>query len=233
MDMQQAMSGVTQMLEKKVDQELEKMDSEIKALENMDDDDFEALRQKRMEALKKTQEQKQTWMANGHGSYEEIPTEKDFFEATKKSKNVICHFYIDSSFRCKILDKHLQILANKHIEARFIKINAEKAPFLTQRLKIKMMPTICLVRDAKTVDYIVGFTDLGNKDDFSTEVLEWRIATQKLINYSGDLTTPPEDGKKEKPRGKSALTMFGRAADQKTIRGGGMGADDSDDDDDW
>ena len=39
-----------------------------------------------------------------------------------------------------------------------------------------MLPTIALVKDAKTKDYIVGFADLGNNDEFPTDLLEWRIA---------------------------------------------------------
>ena len=53
------MEGVTKMIEKKVDEELERVDAEVKALETMDDDDLEVLRQKRRDALKKAQEQKQ------------------------------------------------------------------------------------------------------------------------------------------------------------------------------
>lgn len=44
------------------------------------------------------------------------------------------------------------------------------------RLKIRVIPTIGLVTENKTKDFIVGFTELGNRDDFSTEMLEWRIA---------------------------------------------------------
>lgn len=62
----------------------------------------------------------------------------------------------------------MKILAAKHIETKFCKVNAEKCPFLTQRLKIRVLPTLILVKDQKTKDYIVGFTDLGNCDDFST-----------------------------------------------------------------
>jgi hypothetical protein len=40
--------------------------------------------------------------------------------------------------RCKILDKHLAVLAKKHMETKFCKINAEKTPFLCDRLKIKV-----------------------------------------------------------------------------------------------
>lgn len=71
-----------------------------------------------------------------------------------------------------------------YIETRFCKVNAEKCPFLTQRLRIKVIPSIALVKDSKTKDYIVGFTDLGNCDDFSTELLEWRIAQSEAIDYN-------------------------------------------------
>ena len=95
-----------------------------------------------------------------------------------------CFFYRDSTPRCRIVDMHLKVLATKHLEARFCKVNAERCPFLTERLRIKVIPSIALIKDSKTKDYIVGFTDLGNCDDFSTEMLEWRIAQSGAIEYS-------------------------------------------------
>lgn len=199
------------------------VDEEIQKLDRMDDDDLESMRRKRMATMKKMQDQKREWMTLGHGKYEEVPEEKDFFNIGKKSKNVICHFYRDGTFRCKILDKHLALLAPKHIEARFVKINADKCPFLTQRLRIKFIPTIMIVKDEKTVDYIVGFEDLGNTDEFSTEMLEWRIARSDVINYSGDLLTPPGASNQKK------VSILGKK--EKTIKG--SRDDDSSDEDDW
>lgn len=72
-------------------------------------------------------------------------------------------------------------MAKKHLETKFIKLNVEKAPFLTERLRIKVIPTLALVKDGKTKDYVVGFTDLGNTDDFSTEMLEWRLGCSDII----------------------------------------------------
>lgn len=91
--------------------------------------------------------------------------------------------FLLSSIRCKILDKHLAILAKKHVETKFIKVNVEKAPFLTERLRIKIIPTLALLVDGKSKDYVVGFTDLGNTDEFSTEMLEWRLGCAGVINY--------------------------------------------------
>ena len=69
--------------------------------------------------------------------------------------------------------------------------------------------------------YIVGFTELGNCDDFSTEMLEWRLGCSEIINYKGDLAAPPDNAKAA-----SSSTSFMQNK-QKTIRGQG---DDSDSD---
>lgn len=206
----------------------DQLDAEIDRLENMGDDELEVLRQKRLAGMKKQAAKKQEWLANGHGQYEEIPEEKEFFNVTKKSENVVVHFYKDDSFRCKILDKHLAALAPKHVETKFCKINAVKCPFLTDRLKIRVIPTMAVIKDGKTLDYIVGFTDLGNTDEFSTEMLEWRLGATGIINYSGDLMTPPDaaGGSKKK------LNILGKSKN-KSIRGSNVAGEDSSDNDDW
>ncbi|XP_017118599.1 thioredoxin domain-containing protein 9 [Drosophila elegans] len=194
----------------------QQLDQQLDRLDNLDSDDLKALREQRLREMKDLNNKKQEWLRNGHGTYTELADEKEFFEMSKKSPNIVCHFYRDSTERCKIVDMHLKILAAKHVEAKFCKVNAEKTPFLTQRLRIKVIPTIALVKDSKTKDFIVGFTDLGNCDDFATEMLEWRIAHSGAIDYKGDLMQPPDV--KRKP-------FINRP--HKTIRGG-YDSDDSD-----
>ena len=197
------------------------VDAELERLDNLDDNDLEVIRKRRIEAMKNTQVQRVEWEKNGHGTYSELKDERDFFDQCKKSKHVVCHFYRDSTFRCKIVDMHLEKLARQHMECRFLKINAEKSQFLTERLKIKTIPTIALIRDSKTIDYIVGFTDLGNTDDFDTEMLEWRIARADVIEYNGDLLNPPQNTAKKHINTKTKPIIRGKQ--------------DSDDDDnnDW
>lgn len=55
----------------------------------------------------------------------------------------------------QVMDKHLSILAKQHIETRFVKINAEKSPFLAEKLKIIVLPTLALIKNAKVDDYVV------------------------------------------------------------------------------
>lgn len=174
------------------------LDNELNALDSMTSNELQVLRNNRLQEMKNLAKKKQEWLANGHGEYDELSGEKEFFEISKKSANIIAHFYRDSTERCKIVDHHLKILAKSHLEAKFCKVNAENSPFLTQRLRIKVIPTIAIIKDSKTKDYIVGFTDLGNRDDFSTEMLEWRIAQSGAIEYNGDLLVPPEQARKQK-----------------------------------
>ena len=135
----------------------------------------------------------------------------------------MCHFYRDATLRCKIVDKHLEILAKKHLETKFVKLSVDRAPFITERLHIKTLPTLVLMIDNIVKDKIIGFTDLGNHDEFTTEVLEWRLGCGGVIDYKGDLTSPPDEQSKKK-----SINIFGKKP--KTIRNG-MGADDDDDDD--
>lgn len=201
----------------------EKVDEQLNKLDRMDDDEMDKLKERRLEALKKAQKQKQDWLSKGHGEYREIPSEKDFFGEVKESKNVVCHFYRDSTFRCKIVDKHLAILAKKHVETKFIKLNVEKAPFLSERLHIKVIPTMALLIDGITKDFIVGFGDLGNTDEFSTEMLEWRLGCTDVINYSGNRMEPPSMTKRPG-------TKFTKV-EKKTIRGKGYDSDSDSEDD--
>ena len=198
------------------------IDSEIQRLDNLDDDDMEAIRRRRLQQLKKQAGKRDEWILQGHGKYDELADEKEFFEEVKKHERVVCHFYRDSTMRCKIVDKHLQIIAPKHLETKFFKIDAEKALFLCQRLRIKVLPSIALIIDGKTKDFIVGFDDLGGVDDFPTEMLQWRLGVSEAIDYKG-----------ERPvlKGETGGGIFNFAKKKgKTVRGGD---DDDDSDDDY
>jgi len=218
----------------------QQLDSELDKLDKLDEDDIEQIRRKRILEMQKFQKEKEVWRANSHGQYTELTAssegggEKVFFECCKKSKRVVIHFYKQSTERCKIFDKHLAILATKHLECRFVKMDVEKAPFLTRRLTIRVIPTLCVVIDEKTKDYVVGFDDLGGRDDYSTEMLEWRLGQSGVIDYHGDLMTPPDDPRAKGATGGSVKSILGvySSKGKSSIRNG-KGDDNSDSDNDW
>ncbi len=152
--------------EEKLDAELERLD------ERPDEDDIERLRRERLEKLRKVASEKQKWLAQGHGEYRDCPDQRQFFEELKKETRAVVHFYRPSNRRCDIVDAHLRTLAAKHVETKFMRVDAERSPFVAERLRIWALPTIVLVKEGKTDHSIIGFDELGGRDDFTTETLE-------------------------------------------------------------
>ncbi|XP_063719134.1 thioredoxin domain-containing protein 9-like [Symsagittifera roscoffensis] len=198
----------------------QKIDDEIKRLEEMDDEGLEQIRQKRLAGMKKEQDAKFHFMRMGHGTYREH-TEHEFLKGEgSKSDNVVIHFYRPTTERCQIVDRYLHQLAPKYYATRFCRIDAEKAKFLCDRLKITVIPSIaCFVKKLHK-DTIVGFDDLGGRDDFPIEVLEWRLGLSKVINYTGDCQGPIQ---------KSGYSGIFMPVKKGGIRGGGGDSDDDDD----
>jgi len=189
--LEQQLLSVAKAVEDKIDAEMKQLDD----IEN-DEDELERIRAKRMKELKNAQDKRAVWLRNGHGALNEINSDKDFFEEAKGSKKLVVHFYRNTTLRCKILDEHLKVLAKQHLETKFLKLDVDKCDWIVQRLNIRIIPTMAIVLDGKTSGYLRGFEEFGGTDDFSTEMLEWRLGVANVINYKGDLKTPPDQRKK-------------------------------------
>jgi hypothetical protein len=74
------------------------------------DDDLEALRERRLQQMKKMAEKRSRWISLGHGEYTEIPSEKDFFSVVKASERVVCHFFREN-WPCKVHIKQISPIA--------------------------------------------------------------------------------------------------------------------------
>ncbi|KAG0453989.1 hypothetical protein HPP92_025293 [Vanilla planifolia] len=153
---------------------------EVDLDELMNDPELEKLHAERIAALKKDAEKREVLKRKGHGEYREI-TEADFLGEVTGSEKVICHFYHHEFYRCKIMDKHLRALAPVHIDAKFIKLDAEKAPFFVKKLAIKTLPCVILLRNGIVSDRLIGFEDLSGKDDFTTRALEHLLKRKGTI----------------------------------------------------
>ncbi|KAG4095659.1 thioredoxin-like protein [Neocallimastix lanati (nom. inval.)] len=150
-----------------------------------EDDEFESqFREQRMKQLKQEMDNLNEMKLNRHGTYEEIKSEKEVLNITTKEKKVVAHFFHKDFRRCQILDGHLEQLAKKHFKTKFIKVDVENAPFLVTRLGIRVLPCVISFVDGITVDRIIGFEELGNTDDFSTEFLETRLSKSDVLVVS-------------------------------------------------
>uniref|UniRef100_K3X9E1 Thioredoxin domain-containing protein n=1 Tax=Globisporangium ultimum (strain ATCC 200006 / CBS 805.95 / DAOM BR144) TaxID=431595 RepID=K3X9E1_GLOUD len=129
------------------------------------DPELERLRQARMNQLKQAYEQKQELLAKGHGEYREI-TQDEFLKEVTSSPLVVVHFYHNDFERCKIMDMHLGRLAKTHIECKFLKLNAEKAPFFVEKLMVRVLPTVVCFKDGIAFpSRVIGFDGLTADDE--------------------------------------------------------------------
>lgn len=161
------------------------LDQNLQMLNNLDDDDLRRLRIQRLKEVRERANKLQEWRVQGHGWYQEVADQKQWFEEVKTNSRVVCHFYRPTSESCLLLDKHLDALARKHVETRFIKINAEKCPYLSDRLNIVLLPTLVMTKDNFTEDRLEGLDELGGMN-FSTEKLERRLAVRGVIDLDAE-----------------------------------------------
>ena len=105
----------------------------------------------------------------------------EFLDTCLKNKRVVCHFYHNDFERCKILDEHIKKIANEHPETLFIRINAEKTPFFTTKLNVRVLPTLIMFVDGKAIGRFIGFQDFGMTDDFPTINISRKLVLYKMI----------------------------------------------------
>ena len=169
---------------KQKEKELKEKKGELDDLDEIDSEE-ERIMQQEIEKRRKTAESKREGLAKKikverYGNYTEI-IETEFLDTMLKNDKVICHFYHKDFERCKIIDKHLDIIAKNHRETMFVKINAEKTPFFTEKLNIRVLPTIILFVKGKAIHRFIGFEDFGMNDDFPTINLSRQLVIFKMI----------------------------------------------------
>lgn len=156
--------------------------------EAMDEDaELRNVRERRLRQIKLDQIEKLENLGKGHGQYREI-VQDEFLGEVTSSKTVICHFYHDEFSRCKIMDHHLRRLAERHVESKFIKINAAKSPFFVEKLTVRSMPTLVFFMDGVASGKLIGFDGLsemmpeGKEDEWSTVMLARMLGEANIIN---------------------------------------------------
>lgn len=168
------------------------MDRDLKAMTALGKEDLRVLRRKRELCVKEEARVAAQRVRQGRGLYQEVQDQQKWFDEAKSNDRMICHFSRGTTWRCELLDAHLTVLARLHPEARFIKINAEKSPFLAERLGIEVLPCLVMTKDNFVHDTMEGFGDLGSRDDFSARDLELRLTSKGMIDFDPE-NPAPED----------------------------------------
>ncbi|RFU35808.1 tRNA-guanine(34) transglycosylase, partial [Scytalidium lignicola] len=158
-------------------------DALIAALEESSETD--AFREQRIQQLHSEFVRAKLQQEKGFGNYTQIREEKTLMDLTTEIKHVVVHFAKDDFARCGVMDRHLEVLAPKHFDTRFLKMNVENAPFLVTKLKVQVLPCVLAFIDGICIDRIVGFEGLGyTQDTFTTKDLEARLLSSGVIQRS-------------------------------------------------
>ncbi|KAL3425623.1 hypothetical protein PVAG01_02414 [Phlyctema vagabunda] len=143
---------------------------------------LDAFREQRLQQLHSEFTRAKSQKNQGFGNYTEIKEEKALMDLTTGVKFAVVHFAKDDFARCGVMDGHLQTLAPKHFDTRFLKMNVENAPFLVTKLKVQVLPCVLAFIDGVSVDRIVGFEGLGyTQDTFTTQDLEARLLASGVV----------------------------------------------------
>ncbi len=119
-------------------------DDEDEDEDNDGDEDYELrlIREQRLRQIKNAHQEKIENIGKGHGQFREI-TQDDFIAEVTSSARVICHFFHRDFPRSEIMNHHLLKLSQRHIETKFIKIDAEKAPFFVEKVSDSFVLFTC------------------------------------------------------------------------------------------
>jgi len=169
-------------------------DDEFDYLLDDDDDDavLQAIRQKRLKELVKVHSKEAEQKAKGHGEVRTI-VQDEFLSECTSSMFVVVHFFHKEFERCKIMDHHLKVIAKSHLSCKFVRIDAEKAPFFVAKLKVRILPTVLVFKDGKTIERLLGFEGLTSTagrrandiNDFPTSRLGYWLESVGAIEYDG------------------------------------------------
>mmetsp|Transcript_63735 Transcript_63735/g.128062 ORF Transcript_63735/g.128062 Transcript_63735/m.128062 type:complete len:355 (+) Transcript_63735:65-1129(+) len=171
-------------------------DSDEEYLRDLDDDpELAKIRNARMLDIKSHYANRAEALRKGHGELTEI-VQDDFLPRITASQRCVVHFYHNDFHRCKIMDKHLRILAHNHLETLFLVINAEKAPFFCAKLQVQVLPTVICFFEGKTNNLTqrqMGFIGLdpvpgGSEDEWPTHALERKLGEIGVIDYTAKAT---------------------------------------------
>jgi len=135
--------------------------------------------------MKEKAKKREQLKAQGHGEYEEI-VESDFLKKITGSEYVVCHFYHKNFERCKIMDMHLKKLALRCFGTKFCTINAEKAPFFVEKLRVRTLPTVVFFHDGVAKHHMRGFDEVGADDEFKTAKLARLLYMHEIVEEHFD-----------------------------------------------
>ena len=104
-------------------------------------------------------------------------SEKEFFALIEaRSERILVHFFHPEFAKCALLDAGLARVAHAHPETLFVRVNALEAPFLAQKLQVRVLPLMVFFRGGVARERVEGFEGFGGEKSFAQAALLRRLA---------------------------------------------------------
>lgn len=188
-------------------------------------------------ASKKTNRDTQNSSSNTNTTtnYPTLSGDQPVLDFTTRSTRCIVHFSHDDFARCSVMDARLSDLAARHYEVSFARVDVRSAPFLTEKLGIRVLPCVIGFKDGVGIARVVGFEGLGaggsdGGESFSVKILEKRLLSKGVLLQAKFSDDDHDDDEGSDSDGEE-VRRGPRVKKNKAIRSGKIRGDD--DDDDW
>lgn len=169
-------------------------------------------------------------------TYPTLKGDQAVLDFTTETTRCVVHFAHADFARCGVMDARLEELAGRHYEVRFARVDVRSAPFLVEKLKIRVLPCVIGFKDGVGVERVVGFEGLGSfdgADGFSVKMLEKRLLRKEVLVQARFSSEDDDDNKAEEDSDQEDGDRR-RGGATKTIRSGNTRLRNrDDDDDDW
>lgn len=180
--------------------------------------------------------------------YPTLVDDRAVLDLTTTHERCIIHFSHTGFARCAVMDEHLRILAPRHHEVRFARVDVRNCPFVVEKLGIRVLPCVVGFVDGNAKERIIGFEGLVSiaksvsrgkgADNFRTTDLEKRLLAAGILmrakyveevggDGDGDGDDASESESDNERSGKSNRKGIRDGTSSRRYQG------DADDDDDW
>jgi hypothetical protein len=224
-------------------------DAIFEALENEDDSAYRSHRIEQLHAeLKSAQDAVRSIQRDAASNtttvhnalYPTLPNDQVLLDFTTQNERCVVHFAHPDFAKCGVMDEHLRLLASRHYEVRFARVDVRDCPFVVEKLNVRVLPCVIGFVDGVGVERVLGFEGLGssNRDGvsgFRIVELEKRLVSKGILtrrklhedggNVPGAADSDSESGDDRVRKGQRGAIRSGNARNRR-------GSED-DDDGDW
>ena len=166
-------------------------------LAELEAEDDTSYRAQRLQELKSEAQESQSMSAKpGQATFNTLNGDDECLQFTTEHERALVHFFHPDFARCSIMDRHCEDIAAKHAEkgdsdVAFSRIDVRNAPFVVEKLGIRVLPALLGFVKGMVKGRITGFegvTWAGKEDGpavtsiIEARAVEWTVLKKKLLD---------------------------------------------------